>query len=98
MATSLFLTYILKEIPQPSFPLSKISIHFNIVFVHLPVREALVSSPAITGRGSLAILSRTGLEETGMLTLVEVDFFTALRSGLSTLIANRMEPSPTKQK
>lgn len=62
------------------------------------MREALVSSPAITGRGSFAILSRTGLEDTGMLTLLEADFFTAFRSGLSMLIANRMEPSPTIQK
>lgn len=64
----------------------------------LPVVGAGLSSPAITGRGSLAILSSTGLEEAGMLMLLEADRFTEFRSGLSMLIANKMEPNPKDQK
>lgn len=55
------------------------------------MREVLVFFFVIIGRGSLVILFRIGLEEIGMLILVEVDFFIVFRLGLFTLIANRME-------
>jgi hypothetical protein len=62
--------------------------------VDIPYDPAELSSPAMTGRGSSSNLP-TSLLLLGILTAVEGRLI-VLRSGLSTLIANNIDPSPTK--